>query len=419
MQQHIADHPRKIQKTTTWWKWDGTMKSSRKHGVLLRMSTRSFSNGIWVAWEHSNAPPIGDSFLAELYPFESNSFPTLHQWKWSNGILGRMRIIDGQKRSQTELHPTSQEVASYLGRELFNSFSNDVAAFFYSLSTGDKTRLSKELKKSFQDAGLSHLLAVSGYHVGWISLLPIFLIKRRKRIIRVMGILGMLGIWCYLDLCQWPASGIRAAIMASIYSASLFFNVRIGTIQSMSIAAILMYWYNPAIALDLGVQLSFLAVFSILLFIRFMKRFGINWAMAAGIPVAAQLGTLFISVSSFGFIPIYFLPFNLMAGIIMTGVGTLFFTWILMIIGGASDVIICGWSDMTSGLLESLFNAMINFCNSHALRFYPPLKYEPLWLIISASYFFLMIRLSCSRNNLIRIPSELTCFAGAILPWCL
>jgi hypothetical protein len=56
--------------------------------------------------------------------------------------------------------------------------------FMFGLSTGDKSHLSREAKDLFARAGLSHLLAVSGYHVGLVGFIPLLFLRSRRREIK-------------------------------------------------------------------------------------------------------------------------------------------------------------------------------------------------------------------------------------------
>ena len=418
MQLRLDSHPPSITNQAHWCRWKGEFRSSHRHGLLLNMASHTFPKGIWVAYEGPYLPTLDTCFLAELMPFHSKSFRSIQQWKWSNGITGKMRIIETSAKSELQSVDLNSDPNERLKNRLLACFSRDVAGFFFGLFTGNKSLIPQKLKDAFQDAGLAHILAVSGYHVGWVSLFPVFLLKHRKRIIRVIGLLGMCGIWYYLEMCQWPPSGVRAAIMASIYSVCLFLDIRISAIQSLSIAAILMFWHDPSIVMDLGVQLSFLATFSILLFVRLWNKHRMKILMAVGIPIAAQWGTQFLTASTFGYIPLFFLPANLLASVAMTLVAMLVAIWFLMDLFAISEAKICFWSDLTSWFLESTFVCLEQFCLRHPMGFHPDETLNPMWWMLSSVFYFLMIRLICSKRNIRGLLTETFCFVFAMAPWC-
>jgi competence protein ComEC len=90
----------------------------------------------------------------------------------------------------------------------------------------------------------------------------------------------------------------------------------------------MMLW-NPDLVFDVGTQLSFAAVLAILLFVQITIETSRYKAIigAIGVPIAAQLGTVFIAIPVFNLFPIFFLPFNIIAQIDMIVLGILFAVW--------------------------------------------------------------------------------------------
>ena len=135
------------------------------------------------------------------------------------------------------------------------------------LSLGAKIAQHSDLKQSYSYSGVSHLLAVSGLHVGMVALmlnmllLPLLLLWRGN-IIR-STIVVML-IWLYVALCGYPTSAIRAAIMFSVLQLSHLTCNKYSQENAICSAAFIMLSLKPQMLFELSFDLSFIAVMAII-----------------------------------------------------------------------------------------------------------------------------------------------------------
>lgn len=137
------------------------------------------------------------------------------------------------------------------------------------ITLGDKTDMDDGLKEAYSKAGTSHLLAVSGLHVGIIILiietLVGFVIHPKRRKYAFAAVLLTI-IWGYAFLTGLAASVVRTAFMYTVYRVAILLFSKPNPINVVSFTAFVMLVYNPFNIFDLGFQLSFSAVYSILLF---------------------------------------------------------------------------------------------------------------------------------------------------------
>jgi len=132
---------------------------------------------------------------------------------------------------------------------------------------GDKGGITEELRQNFARAGLSHLMAISGMHIGiliavffWILL---SLGLHRRQAFYIAGCLLLF----YIILIGFPASAVRAGVMGFLLLLSFQLGRLNRVFNSLGLAACLMLLINPALLRDdIGFQLSFLAVTGIILF---------------------------------------------------------------------------------------------------------------------------------------------------------
>ena len=184
-------------------------------------------------------------------------------------------------------------------------------AVIAAMAMGDKSALNQETKEAYSISGTSHILAVSGLHIGIIFQLIILLLGGKRRS-KLTIILSTTIVWAYVIFIGFPASAVRAATMLSIYSMVLLSLRPDPTLNTLALAYIIMVLVNPFNIFDIGFQMSFLAVGSILLFypLFFALLSSHNntiraiWGLFC-VSLAAQIGTLPLIVFYFGRISCY------------------------------------------------------------------------------------------------------------------
>lgn len=184
-------------------------------------------------------------------------------------------------------------------------------AVIAAMAMGDKSALNQETKEAYSISGTSHILAVSGLHIGIIFQLIILLLGGKRRS-KLTIILSTTIVWVYVIFIGFPASAVRAATMLSIYSMVLFSLRPDPTLNTLALAYIIMVLVNPFNIFDIGFQMSFLAVGSILLFYPLFfcllsshsNIIRAIWGLFC-VSLAAQIGTLPLIVFYFGRISCY------------------------------------------------------------------------------------------------------------------
>lgn len=199
--------------------------------------------------------------------------------------MGGLLVSHQEDKTQESIQVISQEELSSLDRTLMNAqaFRNRVSQEMQSLSItdqdfaviaamtlGDKTSLSQETKDVYSISGASHVLAVSGLHIGIIFQLFILLLGGRKRSMLTIFI-SIIAIWAYVLFIGMPASAMRSATMISICCFALLAHKEAISINNLCLAYVIMLLFNPLYLFDISFQMSFLAVFSILLFAPTIK----------------------------------------------------------------------------------------------------------------------------------------------------
>lgn len=200
--------------------------------------------------------------------------------------------------------------------------TGDVYGVLAAMTLGDKSALSRELKDTYAETGASHILALSGLHLGIIyALLSLLLPVRLWRL--GSQVLLVISIWCFAFLSGLSPSVTRSATMLSVYALlSLAHRDRL-SVNALAFSALLLLTANPYALFSVSFQLSFMAVLSILLLMpliyynkvmtSFLQRhriLGWLWGIVA-VSFSAQIGVLPLLVYHFGRVSVWFMVTNL------------------------------------------------------------------------------------------------------------
>jgi competence protein ComEC len=153
--------------------------------------------------------------------------------------------------------------------------SEDAAALFLTLAAGQRAALDDALEEAFSRSGLAHVLSVSGLHVAALALMTLALLRRllvrvgvRFRGLdarRVAAPASVPFVWAYVLFTGNQPPAVRSAVMATVVLLGLALWRRADGLNSLASAAILLVIWAPSSVAELSLQLSFLAVMSLLL----------------------------------------------------------------------------------------------------------------------------------------------------------
>ncbi|WP_073204525.1 ComEC/Rec2 family competence protein [Xylanibacter ruminicola] len=207
-----------------------------------------------------------------------------------------------------------------LNRFADNGIDDDAYAVVAAMCLGDKSALTHHIKDTYSVSGASHVLALSGLHLGIIyMLLSLFLPLRRWP--ALSQLLIILSVWAFVFLVGMSVSVVRSAVMLTVYGILSIGNRDKMSLNALAFTAIVMLMCNPLWLFDVGFQMSFMAVLAILLFVplfedvfpaeylmehRWIKRI---WGLAV-VSCSAQLGVAPLIAFYFGRFSTYFLLTN-------------------------------------------------------------------------------------------------------------
>ncbi len=194
-------------------------------------------------------------------------------------------------------------------------------AIISALTLGKKESLTHELKSAYSSAGAMHVLAVSGLHVGIIFLVLRFMLgwmDKFKNGEAIKAVILIISIWFYAFITGLSPSVIRAATMFSFMIVAVSFGRTSNIYNTLALSAFAILVYEPFMLLEVGFQLSYLAVIGIIYLHPYIYNLieippGIidkAWNITC-VSLSAQLVTAPLGILYFHQFPTYFLLSNL------------------------------------------------------------------------------------------------------------
>ena len=193
---------------------------------------------------------------------------------------------------------------------------SDAYAVVAAMTLGDKSALSQELREVYSVTGASHVLALSGLHLGIIyMLLTLLLGGSRFFTFSPFHFFTLSAIWSFVFLVGMPVSVVRSATMLTVYALLSLGHRDKMSVNTLAFTALLVLIVSPLSLFDIGFQMSYLSVFAILLMVPLSERlFPVGylmthrvirwlWGMVA-VSCAAQIGVAPLVAYYFGRLPV-------------------------------------------------------------------------------------------------------------------
>lgn len=279
-----------------------------------------------------------------------------------------IRSNQWQKTGKNNAHPFYQKVyqtRAYFLRVIEEKVGSPAEIGVASaILLGYKANLDDQVRDTYANTGAMHILAVSGLHVGIIFILInnllFFLEKIHKRGKILKFFLVIVVIWGYAFITGLPPSVSRAATMFSIFAIGEVFNRKAFSFNALAASAIFLLLYNPYMIKMVGFQLSYAAVAAIMWLQKPIYRiFAVKnylldyvWKISS-VSIAAQLGTVPLSVYYFHQFPTYFWLSNL---VVIPAAGFILVVGVALLLLGAIPYL----GDFLGMVLQGLINTVYN-----------------------------------------------------------
>lgn len=368
-------------------------------------------------------------FFAHLYPFKTFKITDKYDvsfWSYFNDVQAKAYaqskgfIISTKKDEQSSIENLRQNIGQNITASKINQFGLAKA-----LLIGDRQDVPKTTIQSIREAGLAHLLAISGLHIAMVA--GLFFVVLRKALAlsphlalhyplkKWAAILAWIAAIGYFLISGQTLPTIRAILMASLVFLAILIDRSVITLRSVALAAIFILLLSPEQVFSVSFQLSFAAVLALVSYYHFhSERFIAEtrlqkiWHGFVGIAISSALAsfvTLPIVLYHFGAVALYGVLGNLVAIPLMS-----FFVMPLLVLSLLSmpfgfegiflplaDIFLnffVTWADWVANLPYSKFESYISvgqaftivaFCTS---VIFTKLKWKLVSLVAIALFFY-------------------------------
>lgn len=307
--------------------------------LVLQVRTRSTGSTVWLRanrivhdsvpihlepvemllrWDaDAPLPEIGDRIGARVRLREPLGARNPFEFDYRNWLLDQGIRFQGSVDSLASVQYIPDgtgwlPIRRNIDRLVRSSFAAEQIPITKALLLGQKGDVETADRQAFARSGLSHLMAVSGLHVGFIVmpiwyLIPFVWMYPAGRHFGFAIMATILFLYC--GITGFPASVVRAAVMAILAAYARIYRHPREPINLMSLAALIILFFDPSALWDTGFQLSFSAVTILLTVLpslqkmlpdRFNRR---PWSALSGlilVSVVVQVGLYPILASEFG-----------------------------------------------------------------------------------------------------------------------
>lgn len=256
---------------------------------------------------------------------------------------------------------------------------------------GDEVNLDNDTRQYFSDAGIVHIIAISGGNIMMFFTVIGWLLRwiKNKRYQWVSYMVALPLIWFYVVMAGASPSAIRAAIMFSILAVGILLSKNNNSFNHLMATAFILLCAQPMWLYALGFQLSFIAVLSIIIFYKPIYQWilpgcspkmhkWLRWIyyqlfQTIAASLAAEILVAPLVVYYFHNFPVMFLMANVLA---------FFFMFIVLLLGMA--IIVVGYWSAPAGILAALSIWLVSCFNTVLkwLRVFDPLSFHLLRLSI-------------------------------------
>ncbi|MGN1417916.1 MAG: ComEC/Rec2 family competence protein [Acutalibacteraceae bacterium] len=201
------------------------------------------------------------SFQGNIYRLGSSLKSAEQSFKSKKVFIGAYPTskVSVVKADKIPLQYTLKHERKKVINQLLSAYDSDTAGIGISVLLGDKTYLSDEIYSDFRNAGVSHIMAVSGLHLSvWVmfllNLAGFFGLDKKKA-----ALFLMLFVFVIMSVTCFSGSVVRAGIMMLLYLFGFFIGEKPDALNSLGFSAVLFLLFNPFCAVNISFLLSFVS----------------------------------------------------------------------------------------------------------------------------------------------------------------
>ncbi len=278
-------------------------------------------------------------------------------------------------------------------------------AVFKGLLLGDKQGIDKSLRQDYGRAGVMHILAISGLHIGILLWLLNIVFKGMEQVkygVIIKSVLILSILWFYALLTGLSPSVVRAVTMFSFVTIGIHLKRGTYIFNTLFAALFILLLFNPFYIYNIGFQLSFVAVFGIVLFQPILARLLVIehrvlryiWQLLT-VSLAAQISVLPLSLYYFHQFPGLFLLSNL---VIIPALTFIISVGILILILASLNIVIEPLIQAYNFLFVQM-NAYTHWVAVKEAFVFQNIAFDTVQMVLSFFILMLLLRLLYKKQN--------------------
>lgn len=231
--------------------------------------------------------------------------------------LDSFKIIE--KNNLNYFSIASNKIRNYIINKSNELLPKETSRLLNGILLGDKSEIAEDIIENFKESNLSHLLAVSGVHTGYIILGVTFLLNKSHFSKKWMYVITIFSLVLYMFITNFAVSVVRACLMSIFVLISNLFYRKADLWATISLSLLIILLINPFSINEIGLQLSYLGTIGIILFVKNIEGILIKiktnkfLAKLASVPIAAQCMIMPIMALRFNKVSLTFFISNILA----------------------------------------------------------------------------------------------------------
>ena len=334
---------------------------------------------------------------APLNPYQFDYKNYLKRLGIYRQVFLKDQIVLAIPQSPTTITAYAETIREALNKRLKElPFKPIERAFIKALLLGQRQDITSDVYEAYSKAGAIHILAISGLHIGILLLILQFILNPllyfgQGEFVRLLIVLCVL--WSFAVMAGLSPSVVRAVTMFSLFAIVRGLKRSSNSLNILAVSAFILLLVRPGFCFDVGFQLSYAAVASIIIvkpvldsWGSFKNRVG-NWFLdLLKVSIAAQIGVLPLSLYYFHQFPGLFFVTNMVVVpclIVILGLGIA--TMILAVVYKPPEFLV----HTLAWIIQSM-NRFVEWVASKETFLFEQISFDLTALVISYLILFLL-----------------------------
>ena len=262
--------------------------------------------------------------------FDYERYMTLQGIYASGFVATNSNIILLRQNTASGIKLKLEAFRLYLKEIIYQNASTPQKEIIEAMTIGNQNAIPAEVRDNFNKTGTSHILSISGLHIGMVAAMTFFVISLilksseylmlRFNIIKAAAAAAFLMVLIYALIAGMGVTVIRSALMALVFMCALFLDRQKDIYNALALSALIILVISPDALFDISFQLSFMSVLAIIYIVPRFSNF--SFPSLANLPVWWQkiIRHIFLSIlvciaATLGTIPLIVFYFNRVSAI--------------------------------------------------------------------------------------------------------